>query len=64
MLLAGEPTVNISINGDINICNGSTQINVVTNNLEVPFQSIEIISDVAFFNGKKYLLVKNGDEES
>lgn len=63
MLLAGEPTVNISINGDINICNGSTQINVVTNNLEVPFQSIEIISDVAFFNGKKYLLVKNGDED-
>ena len=63
MLLAGEPTVNISINGNINICNGSTQINVVTNNLEVPFQSIEIISDVAFFNGKKYLLVKNGDED-
>ena len=62
MLLAGEPSVNISINGDINICNGSTQINVVTNNLEVPFQSIEITSDVAFFNGKKYLLVKNGDE--
>lgn len=63
MLLAGEPSVNISINGDINICNGSTHINVVTNNLEVPFQSIEIISDVAFFNGKKYLLVKNGDED-
>ena len=63
MLLAGEPSVNISINGDINICNGSTQVNVVTNNLEVPFQSIEIISDVAFFNGKKYLLVKNGDED-
>lgn len=63
MLLAGEPSVNISINGDINICNGSTQINVVTNNLEVPFQSIEITSDVAFFNGKKYLLVKNGDED-
>lgn len=62
MLLAGEPSVNISINGDVNICNGSTQINVVTNNLEVPFQSIEVISDVAFFNGKKYLLVKNGDE--
>lgn len=62
MLLAGEPSVNISINGDINICNGSTQINVVTNNLELPFQSIEITSDVAFFNGKKYLLVKNGDE--
>lgn len=62
MLLAGEPSVNISINGDINICNGSTQVNVVTNNLEVPFQSIEITSDVAFFNGKKYLLVKNGDE--
>ena len=63
MLLAGEPNVNISINGEINVCNGSTQINVVTNNLEVPFQSIEIISDVAFFNGKKYLLVKNGDED-
>lgn len=62
MLLAGEPSVNISINGDINVCNGSTQINVVTNNLEVPFQSIEITSDVAFHNGKKYLLVKNGDE--
>ena len=28
MLLAGEPNVNISINGDINVCNGSTQINV------------------------------------
>ena len=63
MLLAGEPSVNISINGDINVCNGSTQINVVTNNLEVPFQSIEITSDVAFHNGKKYLLVKNGDED-
>ena len=62
-LLAGEPSVNITINGDINVCNGSTQINVVTNNLEVPFQSIEITSDVAFFNGKKYLLVKNGDED-
>ena len=62
MLLAGEPSVSISINGDVNICNGSTQVNVVTNNLEVPFQSIEITSDVAFFNGKKYLLVKNGDE--
>lgn len=62
MLLAGEPSVNISINGDVNICNGSTQVNIVTNNLEVPFQSIEITSDVPFFNGKKYLLVKNGDE--
>ena len=62
MLLAGEPSVNISINGDIDICNGSTQINVVTSNLEVPFQSVEITSDVAFLNGKKYLMVKNGDE--
>lgn len=62
MLLAGEPSVNISINGDVDICNGSTQINVVTSNLEVPFQSVEITSDVAFLNGKKYLMVKNGDE--
>ena len=64
MLLAGEPSVSISINGDINICSGTTQINVVTNNLEVPFQSIEITSDVALFNGKKSLLVKNGDEDN
>ena len=61
-LMAGGPTVNIFANGDLNVCEGYVEINVDTNNLTLPFQSIEVSSDVNFLGNKNYLLVKNGDE--
>lgn len=64
MLLSEEPMVNINIDGEIDINNGKVVLNVSTNNLEAPYQYIEIESDVDFIpGGGKSLIVKNGDDE-
>ena len=63
MLLEGEPSVDISIDGEIEICKGLANINVITSNLEVPYQSIEITSDATFMNNLSALTIINNDEE-
>jgi hypothetical protein len=69
ILLSGEPTLNINVNGDINICEASADIIINTTNLETPFQYIEILSDVEFITndkGRKVkgIIIKGGDEET
>ena len=47
-LISDEPTVEIGVMGDLNMCKACADITVTTNNLEVPYQFIEIVSDVEF----------------
>ena len=68
MLVAGQPTIKIGIEGDIEdqICRGKVDVSVLLSNIETPYQSIEITSDVDFMNGygpNKPLVVINNDEE-
>lgn len=68
MLMIGEPTVNIAIEGDIEdqICEGKVDVNVLISNLDIPYQSIEITSDVDFmeeYGPNKSLLIVNNDNE-
>ena len=68
MLVNGEPTVNITIEGDIEdqICAGKVDVNVLISNLDIPYQSIEITSDVNFmgeYGPNKPLLIVNNDSE-
>jgi hypothetical protein len=68
ILLGGEPTVNIFIDDDIDMCVAKADITITTTNLETPFQYVEILSDVNFIKNNegepvKGILVKNGDDE-
>lgn len=68
ILLGGEPTVNIFIDDDIDMCVAKADITITTTNLETPFQYVEILSDVEFIKNDKEelvkgILVKNGDDE-
>ena len=65
MLVTQEPTINISVDGELDINTATAVLNITTNNLEVPYQYIEIESDVPFTNnGEKKLVVQNGDNET
>ena len=68
ILLGGEPTVNIFIDDDIDMCVAKADVTITTTNLETPFQYVEILSDVDFIENDKgdlvkVILVKNGDDE-
>ena len=68
ILLGGEPTVNVFINDDIDMCVAKANLTITTTNLETPFQYVEILSDVEFIENDKGetvkgILVKNGDDE-
>ena len=65
MLITQEPTVSISVDGELDITTATAVINITTNNLEVPYQYIEIESNVAFTDeDEKKLVIKNGDDET
>lgn len=68
MLVTEQPTIKMGIEGDIEdqICGGMVDVNVTLSNIETPYQSIEITSDVNFMKGygpNKPLVVINNDEE-
>lgn len=68
MLVTEQPTIKIGIEGDIEdqICGGKVDVKVMLSNIETPYQSIEITSDVDFMKGygpNKPLVVINNDEE-
>lgn len=68
MLVGDEPTLNIFVNGEFNMCEAKADIIVNTTNLDTPYQYVEILSDVEFIendNGDivKGILITNGDEE-
>ena len=68
MLVTEQPTIKIGVEGDIEeqICNGKVDVSIVLSNIETPYQSIEIASDVDFMDGygpNKPLVVINNDEE-
>ena len=68
ILVTEQPTIKIGIEGDIEdqICGGMVDVNVTLSNIETPYQSIEITSDVDFMKGygpNKPLVVINNDEE-
>ena len=45
-IIADSPTVEMYVDGELNMCTATADLVVSTNNLEVPYQYIEILSDV------------------